>query len=473
MVLYGVVFKTGEKTQGALKVRLNILEDYMQRRMQITLFITLCLVIFSVWKIWPPFDMKDSQGEILTKGKIKLGLDLQGGMYLKLAIDTEKMPAGVKLEEAVSRALEILRNRIDALGVAEPLITREGDKYIVVQLPGVKDPERALNIVGKTALLEFKMVDERNKISDMTDASGNTVASKIPADVKIVADRNGERLVISNKDLLTGADLVDAKVQMGQSMPVVWFKFSPTGGTRFAEITGDNVGRRLAIILDDKVYSDPVIKTRISGGEGIIEGNFTLEDARDLSLILRAGALPAPVKIINKYVVGPSLGADSIAKGQKSIMIGALIVVIFMVLYYGLSGLIADFALLFNILFVMGILAALNATLTLPGIAGLTLTLGMAVDANVLILERIREEMRGGKTIRAAIDAGYNRAWLTILDSHVTSLITAAILFQFGTGAIRGFAVTLFWGLVISLFTAYFITQSIFDMRKQYNKLSI
>jgi protein-export membrane protein SecD len=463
-----------DKTNGVSLHAIFLQEGMMQKRMQITLIMTIIMVIFSVWKIWPPFDIKDAQGNILEKGKIKLGLDLQGGMYLKLAIDTDKMPPNVKLEEAVSRALEILRNRIDALGVAEPLITKEGDKYIVVQLPGVKDPERALSIVGKTALLEFKMIDERNKISDMTDAKGNTVASKIPADVRVVENREGERMVIQNRDILTGADLVDSKVQMGQSgIPVVWFKFSPEGGKKFAEITGDSVGKRLAIILDDKVYSDPVIKSRISGGEGIIEGNFTLEDAKDLSLVLRAGALPAPVKIINKYVVGPSLGADSIAKGQKSIIIGALTVVIFMAFYYGLSGLIADFALIFNILFVLGILAALNATLTLPGIAGLTLTLGMAVDANVLILERIREEMRSGKTIRAAIDAGYHRALWTIIDSHVTSLITAAILFQFGTGAIRGFAVTLFWGLVISLFTAYFITQSAFDMRKQYKTLSI
>ena len=453
---------------------LHFREDMMQRRMQITFVLTLIMVIFSVWKIWPPFDTKDAQGNVLEKGKIKLGLDLQGGMYLKLAIDTDKMPANVKLEEAVSRALEILRNRIDALGVSEPLITREGDKYIVIQLPGVKDPERALSIVGKTALLEFKMIDERNKISEMTDSTGNTVAAKIPAEDRIIANREGERLVVLSKEMLTGADLVDSKVQLGQAgVPVVWFKFSPEGGKKFAEITGDNVGKRLAIILDDKVYSDPVIKTRISGGEGIIEGNFTLEDAKDLSLILRAGALPAPVKIINKYVVGPTLGADSIAKGQKSIVIGALVVVIFMAFYYGMSGIMADLALIFNVLFVLGVLAALNATLTLPGIAGMTLTLGIAVDANVLILERIREEMRGGKTIRAAIDAGYHRALWTIIDSHVTSLITAAILFQFGTGSIRGFAVTLFWGLTISLFTAYFITQSIFDMRKQYKKLSI
>jgi preprotein translocase subunit SecD len=255
--------------------------------------------------------------------------------------------------------------------------------------------------------------------------------------------------------------------------PIVWFKFSPEGGRKFAEVTGDSVGRKLAIVMDDTVFSDPVIKSRISGGEGIIEGNFSIDEAKDLALVLRAGALPAPVKILYKNIIGPSLGADAIEKGKKSIMIGSIAVVLFMAFYYGLSGIIADIALLFNVLFVFGIMAALNATLTLPGIAGLTLTLGMAVDSNVLILERIREELRTGKTIRAAIDAGYHRAMWTIIDSHVTSLITAAILFQFGSGAVKGFAVTMFWGISVSLYTAFFITQGIFDMRKQYNNLSI
>ncbi len=446
----------------------------MQRNYHIVAIITVVFIALAIWKIWPPFDIKDIEGEVIQKGKIKLGLDLQGGMYLKLAIDTKNLPSNVKLEEAVSRALEILKNRIDALGVAEPIIQREGERYIVIQLPGVKDPERALNIIGKTALLEFKLVSERYKISDLIDASGNTVAEKMPDKIEVLEDRNGERYVLEKKRLLTGADLKDAKVEVGRyGSPVVGFELSPQGGRRFAEITGDNVGRRLAIILDNRIYSAPVIKTRISGGRGIIEGNFTLEEARDLALILRAGALPAPVKIINKYIVGPSLGKDSIEKGKKSIIIGAILVFLFMAFYYKLSGVIADFALILNLVFVLGILASLNATLTLPGIAGLTLTLGMAVDANVLIFERIREELRTGKTIRAAIDAGYNRALWTIIDSHITSLITAAILFQFGTGPIRGFAVTLFWGVVISLFTAFFVTKAAFDFRKQYEKLSI
>lgn len=446
----------------------------MYRRQQIIIFITIAFILLAAWKIYPPFDIKGPEGTVLEEGKIRLGLDLQGGMFVKLAIDDKNMPKDMETEEAVSRALEILRNRVDALGVAEPMIQREGEKFIVIQLPGIKEPERALNIIGKTALLEFRLVNEGHTISELTDADGNTVASKMPEEVFVLKDKEGSRVILDKKDLLTGADLEDAKVNMGQyGKPIVLFKLSPKGGRKFAEVTGDNVGRKLAIILDDRVYSAPVIRDRISGGEGIIEGDFSLEEARDLALVLRAGALPAPVKIVSNYVVGPSLGEDAIKKGKKSILIGAMLVVLFMVFYYGFSGVIADLALLLNLLFVMGILAGLDATLTLPGIAGLTLTLGMAVDANVLIFERIREELRTGKTVRAAIDAGYNRAWLTILDSHVTSLITAAILFQFGTGPIRGFAVTLFWGVAISLYTAFFVTRTAFDIRKQYKKLSI
>ncbi len=446
----------------------------MRRNQVIIGVITALLIIGAAFKLYPPFDVKGPDGNVLKKGALKLGLDLQGGMYLKLGIDEKKMPADVKLEEAVARALEILRNRVDALGVAEPVIQREGDKYIVIQLPGVKDPERALAIIGKTALLEFKMVNERLKITDMTDADGNTTASKVPAEVMVLDSKDGDRYVLDKKEMLTGAELVDAKVQMGQyGQPIVWFKLSPQGGRKFAEVTGDNVNKRMAIVLDDRVYSAPVIKSRISGGEGIIEGNFTLDEAKDLALVLRAGALPAPVKIENKYVVGASLGVDAINKGKMAIIVGSILVIIFMSVYYGLSGIIANLALILNIFFVLGVLAALNATLTLPGIAGLTLTLGMAVDSNVIIFERIREELRTGKTVRAAIDAGYNRAMTTVIDSHVTSLITAAILFQFGTGPIRGFAVTLFWGITISLYTAVLVTKAIFDVRKQYKTLSI
>ncbi len=446
----------------------------MKRHSWIFLIVAV-LTVLSIFQLYPPFDIKASDGTVIKKGKIKLGLDLQGGMYLKLAVDETRLPKEMKLEEATARALEILRNRIDALGVAEPIIQVEGDKYIVVQLPGVKDEKRALDIIGKTALLEFRLVSQRIKLSDLTDANGNTVASKIPDEVYVLPGKEpGERYVIEKKETITGADLVDAKVQLGNSgEAIVGFKLSPEGGRKFAEITGNNVGRQLAIVLDDRVYSAPTIRSRISGGEGVIEGGFTTDSAKDLALVLRAGALPAPVKIENKYVVGATLGTDSINKGKMSVIIGAVLVLLFMAVYYKMSGVIADLAVAFNVLFILAVLSLIDATLTLPGIAGITLTVGMAVDANVLILERIREEMRAGKTIRAAIDAGYNRAIWAVIDSHVTSLITAAILFQFGTGPIRGFAVTLSWGVVISLFTAVFITKAVFDMRKQYTSLSI
>ena len=445
------------------------------RRHQITAFITFALIIFSLWKIYPPLDIKTPDGDVVTKGKINLGLDLQGGMYLKLAIDKERLPEKMVLKEAQERALEILRTRIDGIGVAEPIIQAEGDSEIVVQLPGIKDPNRALDIIGKTAMLQFKLVSEKYqaRIEEFTDKEGNVIPKKVPAGAIILKDLKGENVVLESKDIITGADLIDAQVEFNSGGDrYVGFELSPEAGKVFARATGNNIGRNLAIVLDDKVYSAPRIQDRIKE-RGSITGNYTLQEAHDLALILRAGALPAPVKIINKYIVGPSLGADSIEKGQKSILIAGLLVFLFMAIYYGVSGIIADLALLLNIIFVMGILAALDATLTLPGIAGLTLTIGMAVDSNVLIFERIREELRSGKTIRAGIDAGYSRALWTIIDSHVTSLITAAILFMFGTGPIRGFAVTMFWGVSISMFTAFFVTKMIFDIRKQYSTLSI
>jgi preprotein translocase subunit SecD len=282
------------------------------------------------------------------------------------------------------------------------------------------------------------------------------------------------RYLVEKNQMLTGASLATASVSTGEmGEPVVAFKMTPEGGRLFGKITGDHVGRQLAIILDGKVFSAPVIKSRIGGGSGIIEGRFSWDEARNLALVLRAGALPAPVKIINKEVVGPSLGRDSIERGLKSALFGTLMVILFMAFYYRLSGVIADVALLANFIFLLAILVGLKATLTLPGIAGIALTMGMAVDGNVLILERIREELRSGKTVRVAIDNGYARALATIVDSHVTTLITAAILFFLGSGPIKGFAVTLFWGVSLSLFTAIVITRAVFEMRKQYVGLSI
>jgi protein-export membrane protein SecD len=436
--------------------------------------LTVVLIIGSIWAVYPPFDVRDSRGELVTKGKITLGLDLQGGMHMRLEVDTKKLPADIKLGEAVDRVLEILRNRIDELGVAEPILQKEGEKWIVIQLPGIKDPDRAMKIVGQTALLEFKLVDETHRISDMLDADGSTIAAKIPAGFEILAGRDNDLYLVDSKQLMTGSSLVDAKVQMdGYGRPIVGFKLNPEGGRRFGVLTGDNVNRKLAIILDNRVYSAPVIKSRIGGGSGIIEGQFSLQDAKDLALVLRAGALPVPVNIINKYVVGPTLGRDSVQKGQVSTLVGIAMVMLFMVLYYRTSGLIANMALVLNFVFLMAALVIVGGTLTMPGIAGIILTIGMAVDANVLIFERTREELRRGKTVRAAIDAGYNKALSSIIDANVTTLITAAVLFQFGTGPIKGYAVTLTLGLLISMFTALVVTKLIFDARKHYDKLSI
>jgi protein-export membrane protein SecD len=406
--------------------------------------------------------------------KINLGLDLQGGMQLVLEVETDKLPKGSTVQDACERAIEIIRNRVDAIGVAEPLIQRQGESWITVQLPGIKDPQKAIDLIGQTALLEFKLVSPK-ALDEVIDKDGAPVAKKLGKDLEVVEGKDiGSRYLLEKLQLMTGASLATASVSTGEmGEPVVSFQMTNEGGRAFAKITGDHVNRQLAIILDGKVFSAPVIRSRIGGGSGIIEGRFTWEEARNLALVLRAGALPAPVRIINKEVVGPSLGKDSIDRGLKAALFGTLLVMIFMAAYYRVSGVIANVALAINFLFLLAILASLKATLTLPGIAGIALTMGMAVDGNVLILERIREELRGGKTVRVAIDNGYSRALATVVDSHVTTLLTAAILFFLGSGPIKGFAVTLFWGVFLSLFTAIVITRAVFEMRKQYVGLSI
>jgi protein-export membrane protein SecD len=283
-------------------------------------------------------------------------------------------------------------------------------------------------------------------------------------------------LAIESKVLMAGDAIQTARVEFNQSQfgqPMIAFELTKDGADKFARLTEENVNRRLAIVLDGTVQSAPVIRSRIGGGRGVIEGQFTKEEAKDLALVLRSGTLPAPLKIINRYVVGPTLGADTIKAGTLAALIGTLAVLIYMAFYYRISGLIADLALIFNLIFLLGGLAMFHATLTLPGIAGIVLTMGMSVDSNVIIFERIREELKAGKTVRTAIDAGYSHAFWTIFDSHVTSLITALVLFQFGTGPIKGFAVSLSLGVAISLFTALFISKAVFDARKQYSSLSI
>ncbi|HPC73487.1 MAG TPA: protein translocase subunit SecD [Syntrophales bacterium] len=368
---------------------------------------------------------------------------------------------------ALEQSVETIRNRVDQFGVTEPEIVPQGDNRILIQLPGIKDPKRAVNLIGKTALLEFKLLDEENSLEQAM--RGNIPTGDILARGVRLDERTGQRTelyyLLKEKTLLTGQNLEYAQVKISDRFgePYVAIKFDAQGAKDFDRITSENVGRRLAIVLDGVVHSAPVIKERISGGEAQITGTFTTEEARDLAIVLRAGALPAPVKVLEQRTVGPSLGQDSIDKGIMATLIGFLLVVVFMVVYYRLSGLVANVAVLLNIILILGTMAAFQATLTLPGIAGIILVIGMAVDANVLIFERTREELRTGKTPRAAIDAGYDKAFLTILDSNVTTLLAAMFLFQFGTGPVKGFAVTLSVGIVASMFTAIFVTRIIFD----------
>jgi preprotein translocase subunit SecD len=386
-------------------------------------------------------------------------------------------------DSAINQALETIRNRIDQFGVTEPIVQRQGLKQIVVQLPGIKEPKRAKDLIKETALLEFKMLDEDNQMKldlparipkDMEDEIIRQFKDKIPEGDEILFERAVDKetgreyripYLVKKRVMLTGDVLSDARVAIGQfNDPYVSITFDSKGGQEFERITAENVKKRMAIVLDNTIYSAPVIQERIAGGRAQITGTFTTQEANDLAIVLRAGALPAPLKIVQDLTVGPSLGQDSIDKGLRATLIAGAAVILFMIVYYRLSGVIADFALILNLVCLMGALSALNATLTLPGIAGIVLTIGMGVDSNVLIFERIREELRNGKAVRTAIDAGYDKALLTIIDSHVTTLITGVALFLFGTGPIKGFAVTLCLGIAINLFTALVGTKVIFDL---------
>jgi SecD/SecF fusion protein len=399
--------------------------------------------------------------------RINLGLDLQGGMHLLLKVDTSKLSDAARAD-AADRAVEVIRNRIDAFGVREPSIVKQGEDEIVVQLPGITERQRAIDLIGKTALLEFELVSsDAQKIKD-------ALAGTVPEGYELKrGEESGEPLLLEKKVVLTGDALTDAEVRFqGEfNQPVVSLKFNADGAKKFSDLTTAHVGQRLAIVLDGKVQSAPVIREAITTGEAVISGRFTVEEAQDLALVLRIGALPAPMHIEEERTVGPLLGQDSINKGVKASIYGLAFVLIFMAIYYFLSGLIADIALMLNLLMILGCLGLLPhvfpgvaATLTLPGIAGIVLSLGMAVDANVLINERIREELIAGRSLRAAIDTGYHRAFSAILDSHMTNLIAAYLLFQFGTGPIRGFAVTLTIGVISSLFTAIVVTRTIIEI---------
>lgn len=500
----------------------------------------------------------------LQKKALKLGLDLQGGMHMVLQVEKAKL-SPEEAKDAQERVLQIIRNRIDQWGVSEPLIAEQGTDRIVVELPGLRETQRAKELIGKTAVLEFKLLEDPAVVSEAVsaidsllafeegieeekpkaaegdtagvpsaaelfseseaalpesvpeddyyrkkpfsslfyDAAGATISvsdQEYPAVVKYLKDPAVQKVIPDDMEFawstrtyevgsmkyhtlyglkkrveMTGKYLTDARPNWDQfRKPVVNFQLTKEGGRIFAGITGANIGKPLAITLDGRVESAPEIKSKIRDrGQITMGGNASFNDATDLAVVLRAGALPAPVKFVQNSIVGATLGKDSIEKGKVSAVVAIILVMGFMLVYYKLSGLVADFALFLNVLFLLACMAGLNATLTMPGIAGIILTVGMSIDANVLIFERIREEYRTGKTVRASIDAGYNRAWLTIIDSRVTLLITALFLFMLGTGPIKGFAVTLALGIVISLFTAFFTTKVIFEMRKGYKTLSI
>jgi preprotein translocase subunit SecD len=381
-------------------------------------------------------------------------------------------------EWAVNQALERTRRRVDKYGVAEPAIYKQEQDQIALQLPGVKNPQEAIAFIKTAGRLEFKLVNT-NPIDIQKAKDG-----KIPDGSEILFEEHESSagklqkspILVYKKTLLTGDRLKEAKVGIDQfNKPAISITFDSEGARIFDRITADNVGKQLAIVLDGDVHSAPRIQDRISGGNAQITGNFTHDEAAKLAIVLRE-SLPAPVKIIQNVTVGPSLGQDSINMGTQAALVGALVVIIFMIVYYRMSGLIADYAIVLNLVLLLGAMALMSATLTLPGIAGIILTIGMGVDSNVLMFERIREEIRLGKQPRPAVDAGYDKAFLTILDSHVTTLITALVLFMFGTGSIKGFAITLSLGIVINLYSALVGTKVIFDIinaKWKLEKLSI
>jgi preprotein translocase subunit SecD len=361
-----------------------------------------------------------------------------------------------RVRQTVDQSIQIIERRVNELGLVEPIIQRQGASRILVQVPGLQDPSRLKEIIGKTAKLDFRMVD-------LSMTPEQALASHPPADSEILDGEGGSKYVVEKRALVSGGDLVDAQPGFDQrnGQPIVNFRFNSAGARKFAEVTKANVGKPFAIVLDNKVISAPVINEPIPGGAGQISGNFTVQSANDLAILLRAGALPAPLTVVEERTVGPGLGQDSINAGERAAYAGAALVVVFMLVTYGLFGLFANIAVAVNVAMIFGLLSLLGATLTLPGIAGIVLTVGIAVDSNVLIYERIREEVRAGRTAISAIDTGFTRALATILDSNITTFIAAAVLFYIGTGPVRGFAVTLGIGILTSLFTAFTLTRLI------------
>lgn len=391
-----------------------------------------------------------------STGQRSLDVTTEAGSLVRLTV-TE--PALVeRVRQSVEQSIQIIERRVNELGTVEPLIQRQGVDRILVQVPGLQDPTRLKELLGKTAKLDFRMVD-------VSMPAEQAAQGRVPPDDEILYSTTQPKTpyLVEKRILVSGGDLTDAQPGFDQrtNEPIVSFRFNTSGARKFAQVTQENVGKPFAIILDNQVISAPVIREPILGGSGQISGSFTVESANDLAILLRAGALPAPLTIIEERTVGPGLGQDSIAKGKVSSYVGAAMVIVFMLVTYGLFGLFANVAVAINVAMIFGVLSFLNATLTLPGIAGIVLTVGIAVDSNVLIYERIREEVRGGRTPINAIDAGFSRALATILDSNITTFIAAAVLFYIGTGPVRGFAVTLGIGIITTVFTAFTLTRLI------------
>ena len=431
---------------------------------------TACIVVFiaiAVYCSYPPFDTADQ------KGKINLGLDLKGGVHLVWQVDKAKLSAmglsAMMRQDSINRAVEVIRNRIDSLGVKEPSVFVQGNDRVVVQLPGLIDPFEAIYTIGDVDYIEFRVVSDDDQ--KLTEAKNVKIPLGWALKYQIKTNEFGEKeeipFLVKAKPALTGSMLKSAYPSIASSsvgMPEVGLEFTREGTKRFAKVTSDNIGKRLAILLDDKVISAPVIRSAIKGGRAVIQGQFTSDEVQKLSRQLSGGALPVPLVLIDNRSISPSLGSDSIKKGVSAAVFGFAMVILFMIAYYLLSGLIAAFALCVNILIITGVLGLLGFTLTLPGIAGIILTIGMAVDANVLIFERIREEVLAGKTVHTSILAGFKRAFWTIFDANITTLITAGFLFQFGTGPVKGFAVTLSIGIIASMFTSLFVGRVIFEL---------
>jgi len=455
----------------------------------------------AVFKFYRKKDIEVFKNELIQNFKeLNIEEETQQDKYFTVKISLSKDRIGYIKEHLLDQTLEVIRNRIDQFGVAEAIITKQGRDKIVVELPGIKNPERAIKVIGQTAQLEFKLVDEeamknidwmalinsfiregKASLNDPLEKWRELLKPYIPPgdEFYFLVEKERETgriikkpIILRALTLLTGEYIKDAGVRINPQFnePYVWLKFDSRGAKLFERITEENVGKRLAIILDDVVRSAPVIREKISGGEAQITGRFTIEEAHDLALVLRAGALPAPVKILQNITIGPSLGRDSIQKGIMAGLIGAIAVIIFVIFYYKISGVIAIIALILNIYYLLALLSAFQATLTLPGIAGIILSIGMGVDSNVLIFERIREELKLGRTSYSAIFQGYDKAFWTIFDAHITVLITSLILFTFGTGPIRGFAVTLSISIIVNLFTAIFVTKIFYEYNYEKGK---